>query len=289
VRTGRRRAVVVVILTMTLTIAVAGAGVSAAPAPMEGGASAIVEPSAPAGLVRFREAVGQIESGGNYTARNAVSGAYGKYQIMPSNWPSWASTYLGNASASWSPSNQDAVASGKMTSLYNWLGSWKRVAYWWLTGSSRTSDWSSYATSYVNKVMAEYAEGADTASTLVIARAQESNSKVIRTGSWKAATHTAYAGDRVYYSTDPGASATFTFTGRKIVWYGPEGPTRGQAKVYIDGVYMKTVDTHRSTFLARSALFAYRWAGPGEHTIRFVVVGTKGRPMVALDEFQITR
>ena len=37
-------------------------------------------------------AVGQVESGGRYTARNPISGAYGKYQIMPSNWPSWART-----------------------------------------------------------------------------------------------------------------------------------------------------------------------------------------------------
>ena len=35
-------------------------------------------------------AMGQVESGGNYYARNPTSGAYGKYQIMPSNWPAWA-------------------------------------------------------------------------------------------------------------------------------------------------------------------------------------------------------
>ena len=42
-------------------------------------------------------AIGRVESGGNYTARNSTSGAYGKYQIMPSNWPAWARQYLGNA------------------------------------------------------------------------------------------------------------------------------------------------------------------------------------------------
>jgi hypothetical protein len=36
-------------------------------------------------------------------------------------------------------------------------------------------------------------------------------------------------------------------------------------------------------------LFTASWAGPGEHTIKVVVVGTSGRPMVALDEFRITR
>jgi hypothetical protein len=275
VRTGRRSAVVVALLATTLLVGVAGPTVSAA--------------TAPSGLIRFREAVGQIESGGNYTARNPVSGAYGKYQIMPSNWPSWASTYLGNANASWSPSNQDTVASGKMTSLYRWLGSWRRVAYWWLTGSSQTSGWSSYATSYVNKVMAEYSGGSDTTSTYVVVRAQESNSRIEYTGTWKVAEHAAYAGDKARYAKAAGASIEFTFTGRKLVWYGPEGPTRGKAKVFIDGNYIKTVDTGNGSFLARSALFTYKWTSPGEHTIRIVVAGTSGRPMVALDEFQITR
>lgn len=260
---------------MTLLVGTAGAGVSAA--------------TAPSGLIRFREAVGQIESGGNYTARNPTSGAYGKYQIMPSNWPSWASTYLGNANASWSPSNQDTVASGKMTSLYRWLGSWRRVAYWWLTGSDRTSGWSSYATSYVNKVMAEYSGGTTTTSTYVVARAQESNSTIDYSGTWKVAEHTSYAGGKARYATAAGASIEFAFSGRKIVWFGPEGPTRGKAKVFIDGTYIKTVDAGNGSFIARSALFTYRWTSPGSHTIRIVVVGTSGRPMVALDEFQITR
>lgn len=247
--------------------------------------------SAPSGLIRFREAVGQLESGGNYTARNSSSGAYGKYQIMPSNWPSWAGTYLGNSNASWSPSNQDTVASGKMTSLYRWLDSWKRVAYWWLTGSSRTSGWSSYATAYVNKVMARYADGVESTTSVSadVQRVSERNAMITWTGTWKAAHHTGYGGDRVLYATAAGASASFTFTGTKVVWYGPKGKTRGQAKVYVDGLYIKTVNMQRSSFLARSAVFSYRWAAAGEHTVRIVVVGTSGRPMVAIDEFAITR
>ncbi len=38
------------------------------------------------------------ESGWDYYARNASSGAFGKYQIMPFNWPVWADEYLGDAS-----------------------------------------------------------------------------------------------------------------------------------------------------------------------------------------------
>ena len=53
--------------------------------------SAILAPTAtfasdPPGLARFMYALGRVESGGSYTARNPPSGAYGKYQIMPSSW-----------------------------------------------------------------------------------------------------------------------------------------------------------------------------------------------------------
>ena len=48
---------------------------------------------------RFLYALGQVESGGSYTARNPTSGAYGKYQILPSNWPAWAKLYLGSSTA----------------------------------------------------------------------------------------------------------------------------------------------------------------------------------------------
>ena len=143
VRSYRRQAVVVALLAMAILLTVAGPEVALA--------------KNPPGLGKFMNAVGRVESGGRYTARNKTSGAYGKYQIMPSNWPAWARTYLGNAKAKQTPANQEKVAAGKFRDLYRWLGSWRRVAYWWLTGSSRPSGWSSTARSYVNKVMHYYA------------------------------------------------------------------------------------------------------------------------------------
>jgi hypothetical protein len=104
---------------------------------------------------RFMWAMAGQESGWDYYARNAWSGAFGKYQIMPFNWPVWARTYLGEARADQTPWNQEKVAFGKIRDLYRWLGSWKRVAYWWLTGSSerRERRWSRYARGYVRNIM----------------------------------------------------------------------------------------------------------------------------------------
>ena len=105
--------------------------------------------------LRFMWAVAGQESGWDYYARNPASGAFGKYQIMPSNWPVWARQFVGDAQADQTPFNQEAVAFGKLRGLYAWLGSWKRVAYWWLTGSSEKNEqkWSSYAKGYVYNIM----------------------------------------------------------------------------------------------------------------------------------------
>jgi hypothetical protein len=245
---------------------------------------------APYGLGRFKEAVGHIESGGRYTARNPTSGAYGKYQILPSNWPTWARRYLGSASARQTPTNQERVASGKMTSLFRWLGTWRRVAYWWLTGSSRTSGWSSYARRYVERVMTRYKTSAPSRSTPSRTHTVSDRSRsIVYRGTWRAARHAGYNGDRVRYATSRGASATLTFTGRRVVWYGPTGPTRGKARVYVDGKAVRTVDLRRRSFDPRAALYSTRWSKSGRHTLRIVVLGTTGRPMVAIDDFAVTR
>ena len=106
--------------------------------------------------LRFMWAMAGQESGWDYYARNASSGAYGKYQIMPFNCPVWAEKYLGDRHAEQTPWNQEQVAYGKLRDLHIWLGSWKRVAYWWLTGSTEKDQrrWSDYATDYVTDIMA---------------------------------------------------------------------------------------------------------------------------------------
>jgi Transglycosylase-like domain len=241
----------------------------------------------PKGLTRFKAAVGSVESGGRYTARNPVTGAYGKYQILPSNWPAWARSYVGSSRAKPTPGNQERVASGKMTSLYRWLGSWRRVAYWWLTGSSRTTGWSAASRRYVERVMAKYHGNRSRSANVRLIG--DRSASIDYGGRWRIARHPGYRGATVRYATARGASATLTFTGRGIAWHGPTGPTRGQAKVYIDGKLVKTVDLRSSSFHARSTVFSRRWSSARKHTIRIVVVGTSGRAMVAIDGFAVTK
>jgi hypothetical protein len=262
--------------------------------------------SDPPGLSRFMYAMGQVESGGNYYARNAASGAYGKYQIMPSNWPSWALRYIGSASAKPTPANQEIVAAGKFRSLYGSLDSWRRVAYWWLTGSSQATGWSTYATSYVSRVMTIYRSAAAAsapapaapapaapapavvvAATTATHSVSETSSKITYRGTWRTAGFSGYAGNAARYATKTGASATFAFSGSKVVWYGPVGPTRGNARVLVDGTYIKTVNLYARSFTARKAVFSKSWSSAGAHTLTIEVLGTAGHPYVAIDGFTV--
>ncbi|MBA2372643.1 MAG: transglycosylase family protein [Chloroflexi bacterium] len=247
---------------------------------------AVVVAHDPPGIDRFLRALGSVESGGDYYALNSTTGAYGKYQIMPSNWPAWALKYLGDAYAPQTPTNQEIVAHGKAHDLYHWLESWRRVAYWWLTGSSQTSGWSTYATSYVNRIMSLYATYAET--SVGSTRYGEGNAAIAYSGTWVDAGHRSYAGGNARQSKQSGASATFAFTGSRVVWYGPKGPTRGKAKIYLNGVYRKTVDLYAASYSPRNAIFSIGWTSSTKGGLRIVVGGTAGRPVVAIDEFVVS-
>jgi hypothetical protein len=85
-------------------------------------------------LEQFMAALSGQESGGDYSARNGRTGAYGRFQIMPSNWPSW-SAEAGLAGAEPTPENQDRVAAFKLQQYYDKFGNWEDVASTWYSGS----------------------------------------------------------------------------------------------------------------------------------------------------------
>ena len=85
----------------------------------------------------------------------------------------------------------------------------------------------------------------------------------------------------VRYATRAGATATFTFSGSSVTWYGPVGPTRGRARVSVDGKLVRTVDLRSSSFTARKAVFSQTWTAAAKHTLVIEVVGTARHPYVA--------
>lgn len=115
--------------------------------------------------------------------------------------------------------------------------------------------------------------------------AQESSSAITYSGSWPIVGNTYASGGSLAYSTAAGASATYAFTGRAVSWVADLGPSRGQAKVYIDGTYAHTVNLYSATFHARQIVYVASWSTNGSHTIRIVNVGTAGHSRVDIDAF----
>lgn len=83
------------------------------------------------GKEAFINAIAGQESGGNYNAENGDTGAYGKYQIMPSNWPSWAEEAGIGADAPRTPENQEIVARFKLGQYYDKYGARGAAIAWY--------------------------------------------------------------------------------------------------------------------------------------------------------------
>jgi len=97
-------------------------------------------------IEKIATAIGQFESGGNYSARGPVvpSGRYkgeraaGKYQVMPGNLPQWSRQALGREVSleefMASPDIQDKIAKFQFQKNYDKYGNVEDVASVWFTG-----------------------------------------------------------------------------------------------------------------------------------------------------------
>jgi alpha-galactosidase len=74
----------------------------------------------------------------------------------------------------------------------------------------------------------------------------------------------------VHATTTDGDFATFAFTGTTVSWVGPTSPDQGDVHVYVDGKFVKTVDTHSDVRLTGQTLFASSSLKDGAHTVTVV-------------------
>lgn len=86
------------------------------------------------GIDSFMKSIATQESGGNYNARNATSGAAGKYQIMPANWGPWSKEAGLTSGAPMTAENQERVARFKIEQYYKQFGNWTDVSKAWYGG-----------------------------------------------------------------------------------------------------------------------------------------------------------
>jgi hypothetical protein len=118
---------------------------------------------------------------------------------------------------------------------------------------------------------------------------QEGTSLARYTGSWSSTRSTSASNGTMRTSTRAGATVEFRRDARAIAIVGRQGPTSGKARVYVDGVFVQTIDLYRSTARARVVLFSRSWSTPGVHSVKLIVSGTSGRPRVDVDAFPVIR
>jgi hypothetical protein len=120
-------------------------------------------------------------------------------------------------------------------------------------------------------------------------RYQESSSAVRYTGTWGTLRTASASNGHTRYATRRGAAVTFRFTGRAFALIAPKGPTRGSARLYVDGVYVSTVSLYRSVWAPRIVVAARSWPASGTHTARLVLTGTPGHSRFDVDAFAVLR
>ena len=81
--------------------------------------------------------------------------------------------------------------------------------------------------------------------------------------------------DDEHFSETTDSTATFTFTGTKVWYYGFTRADLGYAAVYLDGQFMETIDCYSSTPNYFIPLYQSPDVPFGEHTLQVRVTGTK--------------
>lgn len=117
---------------------------------------------------------------------------------------------------------------------------------------------------------------------------QQTTSRFRYTGRWRTLRLGAAWGGSFAQSTTPGSTVRFSFKGRSLSWIAGVGPTRGSARVYINGVLVKTVSLHRASHTSRIVVFRKSWTTSATRTVVIRVVGTRGHPRVDFDGIVVT-
>jgi FG-GAP repeat protein len=114
---------------------------------------------------------------------------------------------------------------------------------------------------------------------------QESSRSIRWTGTWHSGSSTGYWGGHDRYATASGARASLTFRGRSFAWVGSVGPTRGWARVYVNGILIRSINLNATTSANRRVLFATSWSTAVSRTVTIRINGTAGHPRGDVDAF----
>jgi hypothetical protein len=108
-------------------------------------------------------------------------------------------------------------------------------------------------------------------------------------GAWRTVRSDDLLGGSARTSSAEGASATAAVRGRAVALIATVGPGRGRVRVLVDGRRLATIDLGAAATTRRVVVWERAWTTVATRSIRFVVVGTGGRPRVDLDALAVVR
>lgn len=117
----------------------------------------------------------------------------------------------------------------------------------------------------------------------------DASSTLTYAGTWRTLASTRFWGGRAHVTGTAGRSVTVRITGGAAAIVSTLGPTHGSFRVYVDGVYRRTVTTYATGTGYRQVVYGVQWPVAGTHTIRIKVVGTAGHPRVDIDGILVLR
>jgi len=117
---------------------------------------------------------------------------------------------------------------------------------------------------------------------------QDTSRHLQYSGGWSSADG-AYWGGSVRYASRAGATATLHVRGSTIAWVASVGPTRGSARVFVDGVRVATIDLHATATRAPRVVFRASWATSRAHVVTIKVVGSGAHDRVDVDGFVVLK
>jgi hypothetical protein len=118
---------------------------------------------------------------------------------------------------------------------------------------------------------------------------QQSHDDVAFTGNTVPTSFASYSGGSQRYLAAEGASARLTTEARSLSFVTTRGPNRGEARIYVDGDLVTTVDLNAAGHTYRYVAYTKTWSSVGTHTIRIVAAGTPGHQRVDVDAFGVIR
>jgi hypothetical protein len=244
--------------------------------------------SLPAGVfetIRHQETERRLTYAGDWTASDNSSASGGSFAFAGSSGASLTIRFVGTQ-LSWIAKKSPAYGQAEVTvdetsvgtvDLYSADEAWQQVV--WQTDTLSVGPhvvkiaWTGEKTAAAEDTNINV--DAIEVNGVLTGRYQQTNSKLVYAGDWKATTDELASGENFAFANASGATVTIRFNGVQLAWLAKKSPAYGEAQVTVDGGSPVTVDLYSADVLWRQEVWNSGILGSGSHTVIIQWTGRK--------------